>query len=563
MNEHARDLALLEAIKFYTDIPPEGKRRKRKKAVKSRAVPYSWELQRYVGNDPEPKSLGLDNLTALARLTLQFYMSYQEVVSPVRNEDGSIQLDIFGRPRALPKKTLGEDLEISLEAQDRIARGAVWFTKSTLYRAWDGLFGDGFYRDIEPSAYLLGKFDPMGNVDIAASHRELQEMEMHPLGTHGDVQARINPKRRRLQSTAHRFDRMLLRLIKEGRLIRCPHKNGRYMFSNQMCIQAQLPEAWEIHKERGARWEGLVYKITEVDLRTIFPQKRLKFDTDVEFRPIPQSTGLHLKHPNQAAWQRVLDRLERYILFDYALLEKFAIEEGVVATEGVKKSSISEHLNTWIKNGKIKRIFTGYYRSEMFWRWNATRHPFNLPLVPTSLDWMLTYMFFQSERQYGTPNLTFSIQEVVNFIESQTAETKADWFGDRPLRRGMISERLRAYLEKDYVEMIGPRRWRFTDYVITQTRAFWSKPGPELEPRRPDATRRRSMLLECMDLDEAIKQITLDEPFSIIQMMTTRIMKDHDQSLMDNRLRLLAKRTFLKSRSALVKAYMEGKLDEF
>lgn len=334
------------------------------------------------------------------------------------------------------------------------------------------------------------------------------------------------------------------------------------MFSKEMCVAAQLPEAWDVHLERGERWEGLIYQNHVVDLRTIYPQKRYKRDADLVIRKEPRSTGLHLKHPNQARWQRVLDKMQKHLLFDIDIVIQYAIEEGLFTADTVRKTTASEHLKTWVDNGKIKRIFSGYYRSEMFWRWNAKRNEHDPPRLPQTLDWMLSFAFWQAPRQYHIPNLTFTLQEVVNWLESQPEEKRKQWFGDRPLRRGMITERLRAYLEKDYVEVAANRKWRLSSYMITNTRPRWSKPGDDLEPVLPGSYKRRAILLSSMPIDQAIKQIAGDEHMGILHMMTTRILKDEDQSLLDGRLAKLAKRTFLKSRPNLLKAYMDGKLDE-
>lgn len=559
MNEHARDVAVQNAIDFYTETPAPVKT-KRRTAVKSKAVTYMWEERKFVGLDPEARALGLTNIQAFTRLTLQYYMAYAEVPAPVLNEDGSIQLDNFGRPRSLRKKHI-EDAETSFEVRHQIAKGAVWFTRKTLIDAWDGLFGEGLYRELYPNAYMPA-FRIDQEFDMAAEVERLRREEIHPKGILADGQSRSTSHRRKLTSSAHRFDTLIDRLLRNGRLARCPYKNGRFMFSKEMCRDAQMAEAWDVHIDRGQRWEGLNYRLEVVDVKTLYRQKNLQHAEPTINIMRPFTSKLGMKHPNQIKWNAVYEKLERYLLFSNKEVAQLAIEEGIFEVGKVKKTTVSEHLETWCSAGKAKRVFPGLYRSEEFWRWNEKRKKFDGIFLP-ELDWLISFFFYQAPRQFGIPNLTFSIPVVYNWIVSQPRAVLDEWFGvGKEPRKGTVSERLRQALAKDHVAIAGIREWRLTDYVMDATRPFWSAPG-DLQPHNPNATHQRTVLLKVMPLDDAIKQVTEGEALATLHMLVTRIMKDEDQTKFERRLTLVARKTFLKNGVNLLRAYTAGELDEY
>lgn len=560
--EIRRQRAMADTLDYFAETPVKVKR-KRKKAVKSRARAYSWEESRYVGT-AYPVEMQLSNLAAFARAALECYVSYREVPAPVRNEDGSIQLDNFGRPRALPKGMQTEDPDdMGLESAHKIAKGAVWMTKYAIHQAWINIGGGGYYRDTDENAFMpeisFGK-----DVNIHEAYKEVMEAEYNPRGTFADGEARSTPKRNKIDSTSSDMDTVFNRLVRIGRLIRCPHTKGRYMFSEEMCKLAGMPEAWKIHTERGDRWEGLFYLTNAVPLKEVMLDDDGREITHLEIA-VPKTTTLSIKHPNQILWDQVFHMLTPFVLFDKATVLYYSKQVGIAADDKVNLNTVNTHMDRWVNTGRAKKVFPGLYRSERFFDWNENRDKREEIMIPLDLDWMVSFFFNQSRIQFLTPDQTFRVPDVYDWIMSHEQDQRKmrNWFGDREVRKGTIAERLRDYFDKAYVERVGARAWRLTDYVIDACRPVWSDPG-DLAPTRAGTYGHRHIRLKSMDLDDAIKALTATEHNATIKMLLDRVFLESevDDVVISRRLKKIATRTGYKNVPTISSAYKAGYFDE-
>lgn len=558
--EIRRQRAMADTLDYFAEKPARVKK-PRRKAVKSRARSYSWEESRYTGS-AYPAAMELSNLGAFARAALEFYVSYREVPYPVLDEEGRIQLDNFSRPRAQPRRLWPED-DDGLETAHKIAKGAVWMTKYAIFQAWINITGGGYYRDIDADAFLPAiSFGT--EVDFVEAHKKAQEIEFNPFGEFADGQTRTRPKRNKVDSTSSDMDVVFKRLLRTGRLIRCPHTNGRYMFSEEMCKMAGLPEAWRVHVERGERWEGLFYTTNAVPLKEVMLDDAGREITHLELA-VPKTTALSAKHPNQLLWDRVLYMLTPFVLFDKATVLYYSKEVGVAPDDKVNLNTVNSHIERWFETGKINRVFPGLYRSGRFFDWNERRDKREEIMIPLDLDWMVSFFFNQSRIQFLSPDRTFSVSDVYDWIMSHEQDQRKmhNWFGDREVRKGTITERLRDYLTKDYVARVGARTWQLTSYVMDACRPVWSDPG-DLAPSREGTYGHRHIRLKAMPLDDAIKALTATEHNATIKMLLDRVMNESeiDHIAVGRKLQKIANRTGYKTVQNISAAYTAGYFDE-
>lgn len=556
-----RMLAMSDFLDEYS-TPRKKRKKERKKRVKSRAKSFSWEESPYQGT--HYKGLGLTNIGAFIRLALEFYMAYNEVAWPQRGEDGEILLDSWGRPRPTKPSKIPDEYE-GLEIPHRIKTGAVWMSKHAMLNAWTWLFDGGYYRDVDPNHYVE-TFHP--DTPFAEVYRRLSQDAVRTEGLFIDNKTRTTPKRKS-DSSHTTIDVTLQRMLRNGRLIRCSHTNGRFMFSKEACELAKMPEAWDEHMRRGQRWEGLYYETQVVPVSAVYPQKTYHFEEPTLERQVPHTTTLSVRHPNQLLWVRVLEMLSTFVLFDRYTVMYFAKQLGIFPDDHDNYTTIATHLMNWQKNQEVKRIFPGLYRAEGFWEWNAKREK-DVPVrIADKADWMIHFFIKQSYEQFIRPKLHFMGKDVEAWLKDMETGLPHEqayidkWFAGRDIRRGSINERLTQFLEKDYVERVGHGKWRLTDYTMEACRPAWALPGDYT----PDTTVRRFIranAMKNMPLDEAIKALLGTDETEVIKTVIERVFHESepDEIVVGRRFQKIAKRIGYPSIQKMLFAYKNGAFDE-
>ena len=549
----------LLATTFDRFIAPKP-RRKYKKRIKTRSRSGTWAMMPFddhrnlfpglvpphdPADDTSPWMDGrLTNIQAWVRSCLTYYMAYREVPTPLLNEAGEVVLDNFGRPKLSPENIH----DGGIEDLHHIAKGAVWMTKETLRRGWATAFNnEGRYADDFPDQYVIPDYEMACTPEAG--------------GEFSDKNKRDRPKMRSM-SNAHPMDKFFLRMVEDSRIIRCPHKQGRYMFSQQMCYEACLPEAWDVHRDRGTRWEGLEYTYDKRPADQVYSKRKgnsLYSHIDIY---IPNTTILSMRHPRQVVWNDVLSDLAPFMLFDWEIVAAAAVQRGLMKT--LKRSgAVTDHIDQWIKNGKIKRIFPGVFRSEEFWEWNSKRHFGARPNCMIHKDWFIAFAEDFARMQYRTPTMSFTVGSVFDWIMSNSDADLDRWFGSREPTKGMVSTRLNDLISKSgRVVPLSGRKRQLSPEMIDIFKAAWTKPGVATpEDTRDLDTARRFMMLEGMVLDDAIRCVTMMEDAFVVKMLMQRIDKDSKTEIEKlDRVRILGRKVN-RTTTAMIKAYKNGDFD--
>ena len=424
---------------------------------------------------------------AWLRETLFLYVGYREITKPLLSADGQPVLDNFGRPRQAPDAP---------REDDGVRKGAVWFTKKTLRKAWFVVFQQDFnHVDHRPHYEKRKRVRSMTENEILSGQRTA----------------------RTYVNYSHPMDTYLTRLIKDGRVIR--KAAGRYMVSQAECERLDLKEVWDLHIERGVRWEGLDYTNRQVSASLVDRQRRTVRENDMLTIQHPSSLYESMRHPNQIAWNEVYKALNQYLYFDVNTVRTLARLYVIGLTETSKLPAT--HLTQWVKNGKVRKVLPGLYQSAEFDKWNKERDRFQRPITVTTDSWMVEWIAYFAGIQYREPRRGFTYSTILAYYEEDAPD---EWvtknLPDR-LLRGTVANLLIYYVRKGYLKKL-VRGYQLSDATMELFLPLWFNP----ETYRAQATHVREIMeLSKLSVDDAITQMSKDAVTVVVFSIVDRIME--------------------------------------
>ena len=445
---------------------------------------------------------------AWLREVLFLYIKYAEVTKQKLSADGRPDVDTFGRPRPAddaPDQGQGHGIKL----------GAVWFTRETLRAAWTIVFKQ--YANAIDVPESQDGTKPHGSGHVAGEDRAERGYINH----------------------SHPMDQFITRMVKDGRLIR--KAKNRYMLSRDECKRLDLPEVWEVHTARGARWEQLFYEEQHV-LRSELGGKKKKWQYESEEVVLmrPKSLIEGKRHVNEPLWDETYRQLEHYLYFDRHVVYSIAKDQGLDLSNVLV---VTNHLSRWLKMGKVKKVLPSFYQSSQFDMWNRTKRGKMKPKVPDADSWFVMWLKHWCFVQVKNPDTYFtaiSVYEHFNEDADEVLERWVDKHYPNGLARATIAAMLTTYKKKGYlVAKPGRVGYRASADMITLFSPLWIKPDVLAGERNKMIQLQR---IFDLPLDEAISTLPKTAHSDVIFELIWKIQRETDELAFFNHLRAVAKR---------------------
>lgn len=471
-------------------------------ARKQKKIPSRVPGSLFIPNMVEGRWTRFD---AWLREVLFLYIKYAEVTKPKLRADGQPDVDTFGRPRPAddaPDQGQGHGIK----------RGAVWFTKETLRAAWAIVFKQYAHA-----------------IDMPQRYNNYRDRE-----TEHAAAGRSNREHR---SYNHPMDQFVTRMVKDGRMIR--KSINRYMLSRDECKRLELPEVWEVHTARGARWEQLFYEEQHV-LRSELGGKKKKwqYESNEVVLMRPKSLIEGKRHVNEPIWDETYRQLEQYLYFDRHVVLSIVRDQGL---EDANEGNVTNHLSRWLKYGKVKKVLPSLYQSAQFDQWNRMKRGKRKPKVPDTETWFLMWLRHWCFIQVKNPNTYFTAVSVYEYFNVEEDEVLERWVNKHypdGLAQTTISTMLTGYRKQGYI-VKAPIGYRASADIVTLFSPLWLKPDVLAGERNQMIQLQR---IHDLPLEEAISTLPKGAHSSVVFELIWKIQRETDELSFFNHLRAVAKR---------------------
>lgn len=386
---------------------------------------------------------------AWIREVLFLYMRYREITTPMLSADGQPVVDTFGRP----KPALDAEKEMH-----GVKKGAVWFTRETLRAAWFIVFEQDANRVDQSNHYAK-----------TARHRHTSEADL--------IAGRTNV--RVYTNYSHPMDAHITRMVRDGRLIR--KSQGRYMVSKGECARVELKEVWDLHLQRGFKWEGLTYTEQQVPAALVDRGTRKVRNSSTLTFQTPHSSIEGKRHPNALGWDAIYAELESYLFFDRWDVHRIARKLDVI-TEAQGMASVTTHMVRWTASGKITKVLPKLYQSKDFAPWfRDKKTEWQKPIVPDTSSWIVEWLSYWSRMQVRMGQSSYFTSDTIfsHFTwsdDSSVQEWMATHYPDG-LHLRSIARMLTHYKEQGYIVKHTHVGFRASAAVVDLFAPLWLTPS--------------------------------------------------------------------------------------
>lgn len=485
-----------------------------RRALKRRAGGVSNGV--YLSSKP-PGEERWNRYELILRTILLEYARTPEVVNPVRDAEGNLVLDSFGREKETPKTPRPLRSKV----------GAVWFTKDAMRDAWLKVTGQTYYKEMQPEKFevAIPYDDPETTRALLEGHTEF-----------------FDPRRKKQQkawrapierSYSHPMDRQVERWKKRGDLI-CDGHN-RYFFSKGVCESVELGHLWTLHCDRALKWEGITYRDVEVastDRRLGPVGQHIHSDKpSVTIQEVDTRRGKFRSYEHMM-WNDVFKRLESYVLFNQDTLFRIAVEAGILTEADRGSARAVAHITIWQEKKWIIKKFPRYYQSKDFQIWDENRAKGERAKTPRWDEWMIAFAHNWAVTQQGRPEavegLSFTRNTIIGFINRQPAATISRWFPDG-INERTITERIRSWRIAGHITFAGTsaRRFRLSGTTMAIFEPLLRSEASKYQLSEARVQQRREYL-DSLSLDEAVDALKPTDRSDVVLPFYNRIIRITD-----------------------------------